>query len=313
MNAIPDSSIELIEDFLADLTVNKGSRRQYYFNLKRFYRYLREQAIDHRTIRRRHIIRYINSLRDEQKSTLTVASYIQTIKLLMRWMVQNNYIEVNPAADIRITKEYETWRKSALTRQQVEKLLDSINTTRITGMRNKAIIFLMITTGIRLIEVKRLRYKDLDHHKEYGKVLHIQRKGKQIKDIIPLSERAFEIIQEYLVRRPYFTDDSPMFAGHSNSNLRNASLSTTQISREIKKYLQLIGLNSKLFTAHSLRHTAASLALDVNNAKADDLQNFLGHARYTTSEIYIRQQKQRKLFERRITDDIANSLASSIL
>jgi len=306
------SEIEHIDDFIADSTVNAASARQYTFNLKRWYRWLRQQGIDYSTFKRKDIIAYMKELQAAGYSTLTVASYIQTIKLLVRWLKANNMMSYDVANEIRVNKEYNTFRKSSLSPSQVDQLLQIIPRDRLLNKRDFAIVYLMLTTGIRVVEVTRLLVSDLQHTDEYGYYLQVQRKGRQTRQPMPISKQCFEIIQEYLTSRNAYTNNHPLFATHANRCLPNSHLSTKVISDTVKGYMDAIGCKGSMYTAHSLRHTAATMILSIEGSEDSDLQRFLSHSNYQTSQLYIEQQKQSELFRKRFTDKISDRLNVSI-
>ncbi len=307
------SEIEIIDDFIADQNIRKNSARQYTWNLKRWYRWLRTNGIDYTSFKRKDIVAYIRQMQDGTYSTLTIASYVQSIKLLVRWLVDNNQMKYDVAAAIRVNKEYDTWRKSALSPDQVKSLLAAMPNRSVVDKRNRAIVYLMITTGLRVVEVSRLTIADLNHTEHMGYYILALRKGRSTKKPVPISEQCFELIQDYLTRRPInYTNHHPLFTSHSHGTLTNQSLSTNAISRMVKGYLNHIGCTGSMYTAHSLRHTAAALTLSIEGANDSDLQRFMSHTNYQTSQLYIEQQKQSELFRKRFTDKLAERLPVSI-
>lgn len=307
------SEIEIIDDFIADQNIRKNSARQYTWNLKRWYRWLRRHGIDYTAFKRKDIVSYIHEMQEATYSTLTIASYVQSIKLLVRWLVSNDLMKYDVAAAIRVNKEYDTWRKSALSPEQVHSLLQAMPKQSLVDKRNRAIVYLMLTTGLRVVEVSRLSITDMNHTDQMGYYILALRKGRSTKKPVPISEQCFELIQEYLTRRPVlYNDQHPLFTSHSWSTLHNQPLSTNAISSMVKGYLNHIGCTGSMYTAHSLRHTAAAMTLSIEGANDSDLQRFMSHTNYQTSQLYIEQQKQSELFRKRFTDKLAERLPVSI-
>ena len=142
----------------------------------------------------------------------------------------------------------------------------------------------MITTGLRTIEVIRADIGDL---RAIGNdtVLYIQGKGHDEKtDFVKVSEPVEMAIREYLKNRNTTDDSQPLFASEANRN-KGDRMTTRSISRIVKGKLINAGFNSDRLTAHSLRHTAATLNL-LNGGTIEETQQLLRHTSINTTMIY---------------------------
>ncbi len=177
----------------------------------------------------------------------------------------------------------ETSRR-ALTAEQAINLINSVNTTTIKGKRNRAIILLMLTCGLRSIEVKRLNIEHLT-----DTTIRIRRKGHINLATIPISTETFESISDYLIELtncPGFelTNNQPLFVNLSRNN-RNKRLAS--IGNEVKKELIKANLYQPGLTAHSLRHSFAHIAAAQTNININDLRQILGHQSLDYTQIYL--------------------------
>ena len=163
-------------------------------------------------------------------------------------------------------------------------MLLSIDCSNLQGKRDFAIINLLIRTGLRTIEVIRANIEDI--RQESGEaVLWIQGKGRDDKDeFVLLTEGTFKPIRDYLSSRSITDNKEPLFASLSDRNKGNR-LTTRSISRIVKNKLKEIGLNNDRLTAHSLRHTAITLALK-GGATIQEAQALGRHANINTTLIY---------------------------
>ena len=254
------------------------------------------------------IIAYKEQLTREGKTALTVASYINSIRRFYTW-AEANKIYPNIAADVHAPKRQQEFKKRPLSVRKVGELL---NHEQANGSaRDYAIINLMARTGLRCVEVVRANIGDITYMGEdNARVLLVQGKGHDEKDdFVKLTDAAYLPIRAYLdAERRGEPDTAPLFASTSNHTGKAENhehdagfdprrLSTRAVSSIAKKGLQAVGLDSKAFTAHSLRHTVGTNILRAGGT-LEQAQMTLRHANPATTEIYARMA----LKERRFTD-----------
>lgn len=154
--------------------------------------------------------------------------------------------------------------------------------TTVRGKRDYAIIALLLTTGLRVIEIERANTIDIDMiDGEY--VLHIMGKGRDSKDTyVKLSDEVYKIIEDYLLSRN--NDHVALFITH-HRRFDNSRLSTKRIRSFVKELLISIGYDSKAYSVHSLRHTFATTALS-EGATIMETKDALRHSDVSTTQIY---------------------------
>lgn len=248
--------------------------------IKQFFTYTRENGITRP--QREDIISYREYLKLEHKPT-TVQSYLAAVKLFFKWAEQEG-LYPNVADRVKGVKLDTEHKKDYLTRKQTIKLLETIDRSTLKGKRDFALLSLMTTTGLRTISIVRANIEDIRTAGE-SMALYYQGKGHEEKaDYVKLADPVENAIREYLKARGATDGKDPLFASiaHRNGGER---MTTRSISRVAKENLVAAGLESDRLTAHSLRHTAATLNL-LNGGTIEETQQLLGHANINTTLIY---------------------------
>lgn len=259
-------------------------------NIKPFMNYLKDNEISNPE--RQDIIDYRTMLQQEHKEATTVQAYLMAVKQFFKWAeIEGLYPDI--AKNVKSPKLRREHKKQPLTIKQVQTLLNSIDRDNEIGKRDYAVLSLMLTTGLRTIEITRALVKDLEtftstETEEDYRALIIRGKGRDDRtEFVKLSTPVSEAIDDYLTSRPDLTDNSPLFASAANRNSGQA-LTTRSISRIVKNRLKDIGIDRDNITAHSLRHTAGSLNLR-NGGTLEETQQLLRHENINTTMIYIKQ------------------------
>ena len=217
------------------------------------------------------------------KKATTVQLYIIAAKLFFKFLSQHN-IYPNITDNMKSDKVAHEHKKDALTIKQCQALLQSIDISTTKGLRDRAIISLMITAGLRTIEVVRADIGDL-HSFADSVYLSIQGKGHDEKSAkVLVASQVYSFIQEYLQTRKNLSNSEPLVTSTSRRNF-NQRLDTQSISKLVKKKLREIFIDDNRHTAHSLRHTAATQAL-LNGVPLTQVQQVLRHSNINTTLIY---------------------------
>lgn len=271
--------------FINYIDVKPKSVETYTKAIRQFNAYLLDQNITRPT--RQDIINFRESLVNTHKPT-TVQLYLTAVKLFFKWLEQEGIYQ-NIADKVKAPKQDKSHKKSYLTAKQCNKLLE----TATGNKRDYAILTLMLTTGLRTIEVVRANIEDLSVIGNQA-VLFIQGKGKDDKrDYVKLDAVVDEAIREYLKTRKTAKGNEPLFVSDSNHQVDQGRLTTRSISRIVKNTLVDSGFNSDRLTAHSLRHTTAHLNLE-NGATVEETKELLRHANVATTYIYINEMNREK-------------------
>jgi len=276
-----DSPEELMNKFISSQDVGVGSRDTYRRTLKQFILWSTKYQIIYPD--REDVLAYKEYLKDKKLSSLTLSSYLVAVRKFFEW-TEGIKLYPNIAKGIKGSRQSRNFKKDPLTIKQVRELLASINRPALRGLRDFAIINLLIRTGLRTIEVVRADIGDI--RQESGEaVLWVWGKGRDSKDeFVLLTESTLKPLREYLNSRSILNDKEPLFASLSDRNKGNR-LTTRTISRIVKNSLRKIGLNDNRLTAHSLRHTAITLALK-GGATIQEAQALGRHANINTTLIY---------------------------
>lgn len=267
--------------FFMFIDVKAKSAETYKKATKQFMRYLSENGITEPT--RETVISWREYLRAEHKPT-TIQLYLTAVKLFFTWLEQEGLYK-NIANKVKGVKIQKGHKKDSLTSNQSKEVLGDIDTTTAKGKRDYAIVALLLTTGLRTIEIIRADVADLRTVGD-STVLFILGKGRDEKnEYVKVAPQVEKALREYLKTRDIKDESEPLFTSTSNEN-KGGRLTTRTISKIAKTSLVNAGLNSDRLTAHSFRHTAGTLAL-MNGAELTQVQQLLRHTNINTTMIYL--------------------------
>lgn len=276
---------ELIEQFISSQDVKPSSRALYRRTIKQYFVWIEETRLALSEITRVEIIRYKEDLLAKGLSALSVGSYLTVVRKFYEWAEANKHYP-NVAKGVKTPKRKQAFRKIPLSPDQATSLLSHFKERELEGLRDFAIISLLLRTGLRTIELVNVNIEDITF-KQGKRVLLVQGKGEVEKNnFLILTPKAYEPIRTYLESRPHAKASEPLFCSYSNNNQRS-KLSTRTISKIVKEGLKAIGLDSKFLTAHSMRHTLAVSILRAGGS-INDAQGVLRHASSNTTQIYTR-------------------------
>lgn len=248
--------------------------------IKQFFTYLNENGISQP--QREDIVAYRDTLKQNHKPT-TVQSYLAAVKLFFQWTAQEGFYP-NIAERVKGAKLDAEHKKDYLTTRQVNKLLGAINRSTLKGLRDYALLSVMVTTGLRAISIVRANISDIRTAGD-AVALYYQGKGHEEKaDYVKLAEPVEEALWAYLKARGAAEPTEPLFSSIANRNA-GKRMTTRSVSRIAKDNLVAVGLESERLTAHSLRHTAATLNL-LAGGTVEETQQLLGHTNINTTLIY---------------------------
>lgn len=249
-------------------------------SIRQFFNYLAAANIQHPE--RKDILAYREHLKNNYKPT-TVQCYLAAVKLFFQWANQEG-LYPNIAERVKGAKLDTEHKKDYLTSKQAARLMATVDRSTLQGLRDYAILSLMVTTGLRTISITRANIEDI---RTIGNdtALFYQGKGHEEKaTLVKLAAPVEAAIIDYLRARGEKDRKAPLFASVAHKNA-GGRMTTRSISRIAKEHLIAAGLESDRLTAHSLRHTAATLAL-LNNARPEEVQQMLDHQNINTTLIY---------------------------
>lgn len=280
----------LIRDFLAAQDVRPNSRATYARQLKRWAAWLQETGLikDMGSLQEEDILAYKASLIEAKMSPFSVNGYLTAVRKLYTWL-EGKKLYPNVARGAKGLKKPKGHFKDTLTKDQARLALEAFDTSSLEGLRDFALFNLMIRTGLRDIEAQRASVGDI-RQQDGQAVLWIQGKGRDSKDeFVILLPETLQPIRAWLQARAMAMgkpkDQEPLFSSLSLRNMGEA-LTPRSISRIIKQALREVGLNDSRLSAHSLRHTAITLAIQ-GGASLHQAQAMARHSSSDTTMIYF--------------------------
>jgi len=276
-----------IHQFIQYLTLEKNASahtcRCYRKDLEEFENFLRNSNIkvdphgqfEIEKVDRFDIRRYLSFLHRKNRKS-SIARKLSTLRSFFRYLVREKVISVNPAKGVS-TPKVEKPLPTTLTVDEAFRLMDCPKREeKERELRDRAILELLYSSGLRVGELVSLNLRDLDLTLGIVKVFGKGRKER----IVPVGSKAIEALKAYLENRMSGEPDTPLFI-----NTRGGRLTARSVDRIIKRYSKSSGIVRKV-SPHTLRHTFATHLLDAG-ADIREIQEMLGHSSLSTTQRYI--------------------------
>ncbi|WP_141433402.1 site-specific tyrosine recombinase XerD [Bacillus sp. 03113] len=281
-----------LKDFIHFLLVERGLSKNtmisYERDLNYYINYLInvEEMKSLNEVQRIHIIHFLALLKEQGKSSKTIARHIASIRSFHQFLLREKAVDQDPTVHIETPKTERTLPK-VLNMEEVETLLDSPQTNDHFGLRDKAMLELLYATGIRVSELIGLNQGDV--HLSMGFVRCIGKGNKE--RIIPIGQAATNAIENYIDKgRFHFISkkniEDALFLNHHGKRLTRQGF-----WKILKRLANEAGIQKEL-TPHTLRHSFATHLLE-NGADLRAVQEMLGHADISTTQIYTHVSKTR--------------------
>jgi integrase/recombinase XerD len=238
---------------------------------------------DAREITREHIRAFALWLLASDYTDHTRSSHLAGVRAFFAHLERIDAILVNPCADMVLPRIKSRLPRGVLTPEEARRVLDAPDVQTRAGLRDKAIMEVFYSTGLRLAELARLSVFDIDHRNGFVRV----NLGKGSKDrIVAIGEKACGYVREYLavVRGPWSQANKDERALWLSSKRPHGPLKSQAIEVMVKQYGRAVGLR---VTPHLWRHTCAT-HLTANGAGLSAVQRQLGHRSLRTTQIYTR-------------------------
>lgn len=295
--------------FAADLDAGGKTRETYARALRRYRRYLEDANLGEFEATRETVLDYRRTLEEEGKSAATVNCYLTAVRSFYRW-AETRRTYPNVAAGIKGERINTRGAKDSLTREQAAEII-AVDRTDLKGLRDRAMINLMVRRGLRTVEVTRANIGDIRQLNGEA-VLYVQGKGYADKgEFVVLGNECLEPIYEYLEARGESDPAAPLFAATGNRN-RGGRMTTRSISRVVKDRMASCGISSARLTAHSLRHTAVTFAL-LGGATVQEAQAMARHASIETTMIYAHNLDRMRAGAERAADRFIDAVGVNTL
>lgn len=282
-----------MEDYLHFLKIERGlsdnTIQSYQRDLNQYFAFLEEKKVTSWDVIDRYLVLdFLEELRNKGKSSATIIRMVSTLRKFHQFLRQERMTDNDPMQHIDTPKKTQKLPKT-LSIKEVEKIIESPDTTDYLGIRDRAILEVMYATGLRVTELISLKLDDL--HLSLGL---LQTLGKGDKErIIPLGDEAIKWIEIYLEKsRP------ELLAKNKKEkptilflNYKGEGFSRQGIWKNLKVYVTQAGIEKEV-TPHTLRHSFATHLLE-NGADLRVVQELLGHADISTTQIYTHISKKR--------------------
>lgn len=254
--------------------------------LRRFIIWCMERGItDPRDITKPIIDRYQRHLFYYRKSngapltSGTQAGFLSPLKAYFKWLAQENHTLYNPASELQLPRQPKSLPKIVLSMAEVASILMEADPSSASGLRDRALLETLYSTGMRRMEIPNLHLHDIDLVRRIVFV----REGKGRKDrVIPIGARACAWINRYLLtaRPQLLAGDHPALFVTDYGD----AMSPEWVATKVKRYMEFAGIH-KPGSTHLLRHACATHMLE-GGADIRFIQSMLGHSSLTTTEIY---------------------------
>jgi integrase/recombinase XerD len=221
-------------------------------------------------------------------SWATQSNKLTAVRMLLAWAARSKRITVNPAAELEMPRLPKRLPRAVLSVSEMERVLAQPDLATALGVRDRAILEVLYSTGIRRMELVGLDCTDVDA--ERGTLFVREGKGKKDR-LVPIGERAVRWTLRYLDHvRPTLVERAARRSVRNRSTkalfltARGTRLKPTKLTDRLHHYLVTAGIE-KPGSVHIFRHTMATLMHDAG-ADIRDLQEILGHAQLSTTQIY---------------------------
>ena len=248
--------------------------RAYLTDLEEFYSFLESREMKMENLRSRDLNLYLLSLYNKNSKS-TVSRKLTTLRSFFTFLVKREIIKSNPAKLIPLPKK-EKKLPVFLSVDEAFQLVQAGNEEKVLVKRDKAILELLYSSGLRVSELSNIKILDIDRSQ---KIIKVSGKGNKER-IVPYGSKADEALTRYLRSRSEL-DPKEDYLFLNNRGIR---LSSRSIERTVKKYALLSGISKKI-SPHSLRHTFATHLLG-SGADLRSIQELLGHSSLSTTQKY---------------------------
>ncbi len=281
--------VEIVRDFIVYLKKERNFSRwtlkSYKAALSFFLDWAKENNIyEVQTITRETLENYRRYLTEYQKSTgeclqtTTINLRLHKLRCFFMWLTKRCIILYNPALSLRLVKEARKLPRHILSPKEIRQILGSINTKSAIGTRNRAIIELLYSTGIRKRELMELTPDSFDFEQ---RILFIRRGKNQRDRLVPVGYRAIRWVRKYLFEvRPLW--QNRFSHGRLFLDQKGFAISGPNLGNVARNHIRSIG---KSGSCHLFRHSMATHMLE-NGADLRYVQGILGHETIETTKVY---------------------------
>lgn len=265
-------------------SLSANSIDAYLTDLDKLSRFIESEGIGYADVTYQDLQQFVAQLHDIGIHPRSQARIISGIKSFYRFMLLDDYITVDPT-ELLESPKIGLKLPEVLTVNEINDILDSIDLSLPEGQRNRAMLEVLYSCGLRVSELTSLRYSDVYFDEGFIKV-----EGKGSKQrLVPISDTAIREIKNYLIDR----NQVVVKKGHEDTlflSRRGTGLSRIMVFHVIKQQTEMAGVKKNV-SPHTFRHSFATHLLE-GGANLRAIQDMLGHEKITTTEIYTHIDRQ---------------------
>ncbi len=297
---LQDDLTQFLQHLKYERNLSPHTLRNYASDLEQFKTHLlaieKRDDINAAEIDRLTIREWMASLHSDHKKT-SVARKLASLRTFFQFLIREGKLESNPAKQVA-TPRIERKLPNHLSIEDAVRFIETPDITTDLGRRDRAIIEFLYATGIRVGELVGVNIADVDLREKMVRVTGKRKKQR----IVPFGEPALHALVLYMQEtRAVFLNNCPAARREPDAlflNYQGTRITTRSVGRMIDKYIRLC-TDIHDISPHSLRHTFATHLLD-QGADLRDIQELLGHARLTTTQIYtqVSMEKMIEVYDR---------------
>ncbi len=250
----------------------------YQRDLKKLIAFIKEQGLDLKQLTYEDLQQFLAELHEQKIQPRSVARIISGIKSFYRFLLIDGYIENDPSELLEMP-QIGLKLPDVLSVNEIDRILNTIDVSTTEGQRNRAMLEVLYSCGLRVSELTSLRISDIYPTEGF---IRVEGKGSKQR-LVPISDIALREISNYIYLRGFITPqkgaEDILFL-----NRRGAPLTRVMVFLIIKQQTELAGIHKKV-SPHTFRHSFATHLLE-GGANLRAIQEMLGHAKITTTEIY---------------------------
>lgn len=269
--------------FAASLDLSPRSIVSYKKFLAYFFEFLSGRGIARP--KREHVAAYMEAMLASGKKATTAHNYLAAVRAFFRWAKAGGlYPDITEGMPLPRFERIPA--RKALTGAQLKEVLLGIDRGTVKGLRDYAILLLMLTTGLSALEISNANVGDIGRSGR-GDVLYLRDDGGNRQEDVRVPPQVMEALTAYLEAREDVNGaESPLFIGVSPRNRgKNGHMTPGSVSRVVKEALRKAGFDDALLTAQSLKVSAVKLALQ-RGERLEDVQKFARHKHIRTTFLY---------------------------
>lgn len=265
-------------------SLSANSIEAYLTDLDKLIRFVESEGKDFATISYQDLQQFVAQLRDIGIHPRSQARIISGIKSFYRFLLLDEYITVDPT-ELLESPKIGLKLPEVLTVNEINDILDTIDLSLPEGQRNRAMLEVLYSCGLRVSELISLRYSDVYFDEGF---IRVEGKGSKQR-LVPISETAIREIKNYLLDRNLMVVKKG-FEDILFLSRRGTALSRIMVFHIIKQQTEMAGIHKNV-SPHTFRHSFATHLLE-GGANLRAIQEMLGHEKITTTEIYTHIDRQ---------------------